>query len=50
MENNVENQVNEINVKKIKKTNAENIKKCKITHREKYLCDENKLNLWYINK
>ena len=42
MENNVENQVNEI--KKIKNTNAENFKKWKITHREKYL-REKKINI-----
>ena len=46
MENNVENQLNEIKIKIIKKTNAENIKKWKILHREKYLCDKNKLNIW----
>ena len=46
MENNVENQLNEIKIKKIKKPNAENIIKWKINHREKYLSDKNKLNLW----
>ena len=37
---------NENQIKKIKTTNAERIKKWKVLHREKYLKDKQRLNTW----
>ena len=42
----MENNKEQIIVKKLKTTNAERIKKWKLLHREKYLYDKQKLNTW----
>ena len=42
----MENNNEQIIVKKLKTTNAERIKKWKLLHREKYLHDKQKLNTW----
>ena len=42
----MENNKEQIIVKKLKTTNTERIKKWKLSHREKYLYDKQKLNTW----
>ena len=42
----MENNKEQLIVKKLKTTNAERIKKQKLLHREKYLYDKQKLNTW----